>query len=93
MTGSIKKAFDTAKRHAAITDLHFHDLRATAATRMIRVGIPLAEVARVLGHTQPTTTYRHYVMANADTALRVASALDSFNSMPADVERTNALVH
>jgi len=91
--GSIKKAFDTAKRRAGISDLHFHDLRATAATRMIRVGIPLAEVARVLGHTQATTTYRHYVMANADTAIRVAAALDTFNAVRVEANDMNAIVN
>lgn len=92
ITGCIKKAFDTAKRNATIHDLHFHDLRATAATRMIQMAIPLAEVARVLGHTQPTTTYKHYVMANADTALRVASALDAFNANVL-TDRTSAVIH
>ena len=93
VTWSPKKAFDTALRKAGISDLHFHDLRATAATRMIRVGIPLAEVARVLGHSQPLTTYRHYVMANAETALRVATALDSFNANRTDADRLGSMVH
>ena len=92
-TGSIKKAFDTAKRRAGIHDLHFHDLRATAATRMIQVGIPLAEVARVLGHTQPMTTYRHYVIANADTAIRVAAALDTLNAARVEANDMNAIVN
>lgn len=78
ITGSIKKAFNTARRLAGMLDLHFHDLRHTHASRLVASHIPLSEVGRVLGHTQPVTTYR-YVNANAETARRAAAALDEFN--------------
>ncbi|MFY9226873.1 MAG: site-specific integrase, partial [Blastocatellia bacterium] len=73
-----KKAFNTLRNQVGLKDVRFHDLRHTAATRMIQAGIPLPEVGRILGHTQANTTYR-YVNANADTARRVAMALDSFH--------------
>lgn len=74
-----KKAFNTLRKQVGLEDVRFHDLRHTAATRMIQAGVPLQEVGRILGHTQANTTYR-YVNANADTARRVASALDNFLS-------------
>lgn len=37
------------KTLASITDLRFHDLRHTAATRMIEGGMEVAEVAPILG--------------------------------------------
>lgn len=83
ITGSIKKAFNTARRIAGMLDLHFHDLRHTHASRLIASHIPLSEVGRVLGHTQPVTTYR-YVNANEETARRAAAALDEFNRSVAD---------
>ncbi len=87
-----RKAFSTLKKLAGLTDIRFHDLRHTAATRMIQAGIPLQEVGRILGHTQANTTYR-YVNANADTAKRVARALDVFlleaNNSNIDEERIN----
>lgn len=72
-----KKSFAKACELANIDDLRFHDLRHTAATRMIQGGLPLQEVGRILGHTQANTTYR-YVNANADTARRAALALEAF---------------
>jgi integrase len=75
---TIKTPFGNAREAAGLPDLHFHDLRHTAATRMIKQRVPLQEVGRILGHTQANTTYR-YVNANADTAKRAALALDAFN--------------
>jgi integrase len=77
--GSIKKAFGTARRLAGLPAVRFHDLRHTHATRLVAAQIPLAEVGRILGHTQPVTTYR-YVNANVETARRAAAALNTFNN-------------
>ncbi|HYX29019.1 MAG TPA: tyrosine-type recombinase/integrase [Pyrinomonadaceae bacterium] len=74
----MKRSFDAVRRASGIENLRFHDLRHTAATRLVSAHIPLSEVGRVLGHTQANTTYR-YVNANAETAKRAAAALDSFN--------------
>lgn len=76
---NFKKSFSTARSKAGLSDVRLHDLRHTHATRLIAAHIPLGEVGRVLGHTQPSTTYR-YVNANRDTARRAAAALDSFNA-------------
>jgi len=76
---SIKRSFATACKLAKIKDLRFHDLRHTAATRLIQQGLPLQEVGRILGHTQANTTYR-YVNANTDTARRAAEALNQFHA-------------
>ena len=43
--------------------------------------MPLPEVGLVLGHTQPTTTFR-YVNVNEETARIVADLLNRFNSVP-----------
>lgn len=81
-----RKSFDTLKSKCNLKDLRFHDLRHTAATRLIQAGIPLQEVGRILGHTQANTTYR-YINLTVDTARRAASALDNFNQ--ADSETDN----
>jgi integrase len=88
---TVKRSFDTAKRKAGLKDVRFHDLRHTAATRLVQGHIPLSEVGRVLGHTQTNTTYR-YVNANVDTARRAADVLAEFgNESPSgtDVESDN----
>lgn len=56
----IKRSFNTAKRLAGISDLHFHDLRRTALTRWQQAGVPLALAGKFAGHTQLQTTMRHY---------------------------------
>ena len=56
-----------------------HKLRHTYATRLVSKHLPLSEVGRVLGHTQPTTTYR-YVNANVETARRAADALNELHA-------------
>ena len=76
---SVKKSFDGARRDAGLSGLRFHDLRHSAASRLVASGLALAEVGRILGHTMPATTYR-YVNVNAETARRAAAALDQFNT-------------
>lgn len=76
-------SFDKAKKKAGLSDLRFHDLRHTHATRLVGAQMPLAEVGRVLGHTQPSTTFR-YVNINADTARRAADLLNEFNKVIPD---------
>src|ERR1051325_3152997 len=84
--GSTKGAWNKVRTKAGVMDLRFHDLRHTYATRLVSRRLPLSEAGRVLGHTQPTTTYR-YVNANVETARRAADALNELHS--SSVEATN----
>jgi len=77
---SARKAFATACRRAKITDLHFHDLRHTATTRMIRAGVPHAEVMKITGHTQIKTFMRYLNLVDdsvQNTAAMLAKYLES----------------
>ncbi len=78
-TDNVKKSWTSVRTKAGLPDVRFHDLRHTAATRLVAAHLPLPEVGRVLGHTQANTTYR-YVNANIETTRRAAAALDAFNS-------------
>lgn len=73
-----KRSWHSALKKAGIDDLHFHDLRHTAITRMIRVGAPASEVMKVSGHTSMKTFHRYVNLTN-DSVTAVASLLDSFN--------------
>ena len=53
---SLKEAWESAKRDAGVT-CRFHDLRHTAATRMLEGGAPLMVVASLLGWS-PSTAAR-----------------------------------
>ncbi len=74
-----RMAFTSARREAGLDDVRFHDLRHTAATRLIQRGLNLSEVGRILGHSQPQTTYR-YVNPDATTIQRAAEAFDAFHA-------------
>ncbi|MDD7352110.1 MAG: tyrosine-type recombinase/integrase [Peptoniphilaceae bacterium] len=43
---------------------HFHQFRHYFATKLINAGIPVAEVAKILGHAQVSTTLKMYVGTN-----------------------------
>lgn len=57
--GSVRKTFETACRHAGLSDVTPHVLRHTWATWQARAGVPLWKVAGVLGDTEETVR-RHY---------------------------------
>lgn len=80
--GDVKRSFTTACRLAGIEDLHFHDLRHTFATRLVQLGFPLAEVARLLGHSSLQMTYR-YSNSTPETIKRAADLLNKLASATA----------
>ena len=63
----LSTAFQKAKRDAGITGLRFHDLRGTAATKLIRAGVGLDDVATILGWSLETVREisRRYVSSDA----------------------------
>ncbi|HEX8252939.1 MAG TPA: tyrosine-type recombinase/integrase [Thermoanaerobaculia bacterium] len=81
---NVKRSFVAARAEAGIPEVRFHDLRHTAATRLCQ-GLPLPQVGRILGHVQPSTTYR-YVNADAETARRGALILDQLNGESASTQ-------
>lgn len=74
---SVKRSFNTAKKLAGLADANFrlHDARHTAATRMVKKGLSLSETGKLLGHTQPSTTWR-YMHADKHTRKRAAEMLE-----------------
>ncbi len=74
---SLKQAYTGACRRAKIKGLRFHDLRHTAATRMIESGASIVVVSRILGHADLKTTMRY---AHPEDSLKDAvEALASYN--------------
>jgi integrase len=53
------RAWDTAVRKAGLTDFRFHDLRHSAASRLVQSGANLSEVAQLLGHRDIRMTQRY----------------------------------
>ncbi|MEO8648915.1 MAG: site-specific integrase [Acidobacteriota bacterium] len=71
------RAFVTACERAKIKDLHFHDLRHTATTRMIRAGIPHTEVMKITGHSQ-IKTFLRYLNLGDSTVQNAAAQLGEY---------------
>jgi integrase len=91
ITDNMKRSFTSACKEAGIEGLRFHDLRHTAATRLASAGLPLSELAGLLGHTQIQTTLR-YANTTGEAISRAASILNSLNgSKPSSDEREGEL--
>jgi integrase len=75
-TSLIKFMQSHKPKHGGIDGLTLHSLRHTAATRLVKGNLPIQMVGRILGHTQPQTTYR-YLSANDETLFQAASILES----------------
>jgi integrase len=67
-----------------------HSLRHTAATRLVKGQMPLQMVGRILGHSQPQTTYR-YLSADADAVTQAAAILEAFQVKANEARPTNAV--
>lgn len=73
---SVKRAFAAAAERAGAPWCTPHVLRHTAAVHMAESGIPMVEIARYLGHTSESVTYRVYAVHSPDYLRRAASALE-----------------
>lgn len=54
---TISHYFKAIARSVGIEDVHFHNLRHSAATQMLTCGIAIPVVQNVLGHSEITTTF------------------------------------
>jgi integrase len=80
-TCSFEQAWQEAKRRAGLkdADLHFHDLRGEAASRLHDLGMPLATIQRFLGHSSLEMTQR-YLRARVGETEDTASVLDRYHA-------------
>ena len=69
---SIRSAFVTATKRAGLEGLRFHDLRHTAATRMVESGANIVAISKILGHSDIKTTMRY---AHPEDSLKEALEL------------------
>lgn len=90
LTSNVKNSFRSAckvagVKHGGIDGLTLHSLRHTAATRLVKGQMPLQMVGRILGHSQPQTTYR-YLSADAETAVQAAAILEALQARKTPTE-------
>lgn len=74
--GSIKTGFNAAVKRAGIAHCTPHDLRRTAGRLMVESGVPIEEVARYLGHTNPNVTRSTYAQFSPDHLRKASDALN-----------------
>lgn len=74
----VKKVFARVCKDANITDLTFHALRHTAATRMVAAGVDLVVVKEILGHADLKTTQR-YAHPVPERKLKAIEALENYS--------------
>jgi len=69
----IAKVFGTACRRAGLTDVTFHDLRHTFASRLVMAGVDLPTVQALMGHKTIAMTmrYTHLAPGHKRTAIAV----------------------
>ncbi|MEV4119479.1 tyrosine-type recombinase/integrase [Micromonospora sp. NPDC049645] len=58
--------------------LRFHDLRHSYATWLVSDGVPINDVAKVMGHEQTSTTLDRYTHSTRDRDRRVLASFAAF---------------
>jgi integrase len=68
---ALKQAWERARDRAELGDLHFHDLRHEAISRLCEMGLTLPEVALISGHKDPRMLFRYVNLRPADLAKKL----------------------
>lgn len=74
--GSVKRGFARAVETAGLADVTPHVLRHTAASWMAEDGVPMSEIAAVLGHSDSRVTERVYARFSPGHLRRAVASLD-----------------
>lgn len=78
----LDKGFAVARRDAGLPRLTLHGLRHAFASGLVRAGVDLPTVQRLLGHRDIKTTMRYASHAPADAAALAIRALESHRAAP-----------
>lgn len=74
--GTIRKGFDEAAKRAGLAHITAHDIRRSAARRMVEAGVPLEAVGQFLGHKNTAITYSTYARFSPSYLKKAAKALE-----------------
>jgi integrase len=81
LSTSLSTMFGRTVKQLGIHDLHFHDFRHTAITRMVNAGTNLFVLQRITGHSRLETLQGYYSMIDTDLH-RAVSSLEDLNGLP-----------
>lgn len=68
---ALKQAWERARNRAGLGELHFHDLRHEAISRLCEMGLTLPEVALISGHKDARMLFRYVNLRPADLAAKL----------------------
>jgi integrase len=68
---SVRLAFEHLRVRAGMSDLHFHDLRHEAVTRLFEKGLNIAEVSAISGHKELRMLQRYTHLRAVDLVARL----------------------
>lgn len=63
---TLQYRFEKYIKDCGLTDVHFHVLRHTFATRCVEVGFEIKSLSEVLGHSSPKVTLERYVHSSIE---------------------------
>ena len=72
----LDKEYKALFKRAELPERPFHDRRHTAATLILRDGMPVHEVSAILGHSQTSTTLNVYSHVLPRAHERAAAAME-----------------
>ena len=78
---TVRTAFRTACKNAKIKGFRFHDLRHTAASRMVESGADLVTVSKILGHSSIQMTMRYAHPSDQNKQRAVDALAENFGKM------------
>ena len=67
LTGGIRDFLRRLEEVSGVHHIHPHKFRRTLATEMSRKGMPIQEVAKILGHDKLETTMEYVQLSDEDT--------------------------
>ena len=82
---SVKTGTRAAARRAGLPGVTPHVLRHTAATWMSMAGVPMEQIARMLGHRDVRITWRIYAKYSPDYLRQAAAALSDYGRVSESV--------
>lgn len=89
---TMKKAFKTLMTRAAIEGVTVHDLRRTAGSMVLNAGGTLLEVQRLLRHSSPVVTEKHYARLTTQTLQRASNSIsDQLKKAAEPKEESNVI--
>ena len=74
---ALQYRFGKYVKECGLTDVHFHTLRHTFATRCVEVGFEVKSLSEILGHSSITITLERYVHSSMDLKRNNMSKLEA----------------